>query len=106
MLAPYVAIADFNRDGRQDFTQVLRSRQPINTLGWREWWIVVFHGKGGGGFEALVISKERAGTLNGLIFHAAKNRLEFAVFGVASGYFQWNGATYDVGHITWLVIEA
>jgi hypothetical protein len=99
MLTPYVAIADFNRDGKQDFAVAFRSRQQINSMGWREWWIVVFHGQGDGSFEPLVVSQERAGTLNGLVYDAAANRLEFAIFGVAAGSFQWTGTAYDVRHI-------
>jgi hypothetical protein len=96
MQYPFACWGDLNRDGYLDVALVFVSKQPVNNWGWREWWIVAFHGSRRGQFTPVVVTKDTSGCFDGMLYHKKNNSVEFSCFGVAAGSFRWNGNHYVV----------
>jgi len=96
MQYPFACWGDLNRDGYLDVALVFVSKQPVNNWGWREWWIVAFHGSRRGQFTPVVVTKDSSGCFDGMLYHKKDNSVEFSCFGVAAGSFRWNGNHYVV----------
>jgi WD40 repeat protein len=99
MQAPLACWGDLNSDGFLDVALVFVTKGTINSWGWREWWIVVFHGTSTGSFSPTIVAKERSGCLDGVLYDKRKNEVGLACFGIGDGGFKWNGRQYVVRHI-------
>jgi hypothetical protein len=96
MQYPFACWGDLNRDGLLDVALVFVSEKSINTWGWREWWIVAFHGNPTGQFTPVVVTKDSSGCFDGLLYHRRENWVEFFCSGVAAGSFKWGNDRYVV----------
>jgi len=96
MQYPFACWGDLNRDGYLDVALVYVSKEPVNNWGWREWWIVAFHGSRRGQFTPVLVTKDTSGCFDGMLYDKKDNSVEFSCFGVASGSFRWSGNRYVV----------
>lgn len=100
MQFPYAAWRDFNNDGFQDLALVFASKTPINSWGWRQWWIVVFEGTASGQLKPVVVTdSERGSCFDGMFYDRNTNVTAFACFNVATGTFRWDGKQFVVRHM-------
>lgn len=93
---PFACWGDLNRDGFMDVALVFISKRPINSNNWHEWWIVVFHGNSSGKYTTVLVTIDRSGCFDAMLYHRDENRIEFSCFDVAAGSFRWNGNRYVV----------
>jgi len=93
---PYACWADLNRDGFLDVALVFVSKKPVNSWGWREWWIVVFQGSPDESFRPTIVTKEQNGCLAGMYSSQKRNTVEYVCFPSGVGSFRWNGKRYVV----------
>src|ERR1700676_2741228 len=91
---PYLLWGDFNRDGLPDFVVAFFSRTRVNSNGWRNWMLVVFHGAPGGKYVPVIAAKDQWGAcFDGMLYHPVRKQVEYWC-GSGGGTFRWNGSRY------------
>jgi len=99
MQHPYACWGDLNKDGYQDLAVTFVTKNTVNSYGWRDWWIVVFHGNSSGAYQPAVVTKEQAGCMSWLLYDRITNSVEFACFESGVGGFHWDGKRYVIRHL-------
>lgn len=96
MQFPFACWGDLNRDGLLDFVRVFVTKGTVNSWGWREWWVVAFHGSSDGVFRPNIVVKDRMGCFDGMFYDQAKNSVKYVCFPSGIGRFRWTGKRYEV----------
>jgi hypothetical protein len=93
MQFPYAVWGDLNHDGLLDLAMAIVTKKPVNSYGWREWWLVVFQG-GGGTYKPIVVTKEQNSCLAAMFYVEKENTVKYGCFPSGLGSFHWNGKAY------------
>lgn len=94
MQFPYAVWGDLNRDKFLDVAMALVTKEPVNSYGWREWWLVVFQGSASGAFRPKLVTKDQNSCLAGMFYDERMNTVTYTCFPSGIGSFHWNGKTY------------
>lgn len=95
MQFPCAAWGDLNRDGLLDVAVAFVTKKPVNSYGWREWWLVVLQGGRDDTYKATLVTKEQNSCLAAMFYIEEENTVKYGCFPSGLGSFHWNGKGYE-----------
>jgi len=95
----YAAWGDFNEDFYEDIMLIFVEKNKLENPYHPEGYVynfVIFEGKEDNTTSPRKVHSEKNGIIDGILYYKKINTIEFASFGVASGYIKWDGKGYKV----------